>query len=136
MRVAWAGLDAPENVNDIYGYGLSRIENFVPFADYEDDVNALKFKGDYKKISCWTYDDNHNQEKCASEDEIKKLLNDNELLIERYKSLYTYDVFGWGDISLYPAKGELLIKLNNLRNAGHVIDVVNGHGDQAIALWI
>jgi hypothetical protein len=142
FRVAWAGIGAPEDVSDIYDYGLNLIETNTQPAEEK----ILKLQYDESNFHCWakqsaesvTIPNSQAKKECESTTFPLNELQENKKLIERYLTFYNHKNVSSGDRWTYPntGAGRTLIGVHKLLFAWWIEQTRRGNGDQAIQLWI
>ncbi|PPD56750.1 MAG: hypothetical protein CTY10_02590 [Methylotenera sp.] len=137
LAVTISGINAPIGT-DITSHGRLVIDA------YESDLFSsslkskviksisIKFTGKREEFDCWLNDGvSKTAEICASEDRIRKLLEENKLLIERYKKLYQMP--SWqGSIQF---GGQSLLDINRLLVADIKLGVDSGSAEAAYQKW-
>jgi hypothetical protein len=135
VYVAWAGLYAPADVQDIYDYGLKVISGEIEW----DEENALLFQGDRSLFSCHGQQrpQKKEDEPCANADDIREAYELNRQLITRYKTFYRYGRHDMaGKVNIPSARGQGIISMHRLFAAYWPLLAEAGHGDEALEAWV
>lgn len=108
---------------------------FIPAKDEFDSIpNKITFHGSLKNTECWV--DNtldRSSEECLLQDQVKVLINTNQLLLKRYKKLSDYDRYV--DVPFYLGDPGLQIKTHSLFLLDLVLEA-RSNPDKAARAWI
>lgn len=137
LAVAISGINAPFGT-DIISHG--RFVNNVFQIDLLssslkrkmiDDI-GIKFTGKREEFDCWVDDvTSKTAENCASKERIHKLLEENKILIGRYKKLY--QIPNWQGLT--SSGGQTLLDINKLLFADIKLDIDSGNYEVAYQKW-
>lgn len=138
IAVAISGITAPAG-SDVFEFGRF-ILNTYKNTENNDDVkklisqkDSLAFVGNAEELDCWFYSENQqlkNDESCADEARIRKLLADNKVLLNRYFDLYKLPYFqGVSKNNL------IMIQINDLLQAEIRLDANQLQFDVAFEKW-
>ncbi len=134
--VGWSGLYAPAGTKDIYDYGLKVINNEIEW----DRDKALSFKGRTDNLHFFHENPlatNIERRAATPEKEILQLAQDNQELIARYKSFYSYSNFDRNNLRATPERrAQNLIDINMLL-ANQWVSMAQDHdnADKALQEW-
>ena len=96
-----------------------------------DDI-GIKFTGKRGEFDCWVDDvTSKTAENCASKERINKLLEENKILIGRYKKLY--QIPNWKGLT--SSGGQTLLDINKLLFADIKLDIDAGKYEVAYQKW-
>ena len=139
------GINAPEGhdphafANFIWDTKPERTEPFYdPNTGEELKLITLKeFTPNNITFECWTSQDYEPYEHsvCATEEQIREILTENALILDRYTLLWRYKRF-YHDTLYGFARGQEMISVNDLRNAQLALMARDGQADKALDIWV
>lgn len=134
----WAGIYAPEGTEDLYAYGLERVE--LDLEEDDIDQKALRFKTSdvIWKQFCFRQIDFRTRDNCDQDVALQSLLNEQKILLDRYRDLYRkHDLkMSVGDKLGVPGTyGQDIIALHRLLVLQWIEMAKNGQAIEAINEW-
>lgn len=127
VRVAWAGLLAPEGTEDIYEYGLKIYKGEI------EGTWELEFKGEISRDYFLGYERDRDLPSAVY---IETLYNDNKELLDRYYTFYNYKNFGADNTLTSYGSGQRLITIHRFLYLYWEELAQNGKGEEAIEWWL
>ena len=137
ITVAISGINAPAGTGIIdHGrYVIDAYQNEILSSELKNKIFKdieIKFTGKREELDCWLYDDLiKTTENCASNERVRALLQENKLLIERYKRLY--QIPSWQ--GLCSSGGQTLLDIIRLLVADIKLDINAGNAELAYSKW-
>ena len=137
LAVAISGINAPVGT-DIISHGRFVIDAFkIELLSSSlkrkmiSDI-GIKFTGKREELDCWLDKELIKTSKnCAAKERIRELLEENKLLIGRYKKLY--QITGWQGVT--NSGGQALLDINRLLVADIKLDIDAGNFEAAYQKW-
>lgn len=148
-HVYYIGLTAPRHV-DPKKFGDALYNQKIDWEAWADDDEKadvdfsvdgkpqIKFQGNPDTLECWIEQKPDPEKPCASEVELKKLIEQNNIGLNRLRELSGYAIYE-NNLSFgveTPKTSELFMDLNALLYAQLVYQSQNGQRDQGIQEWI
>ena len=99
-------------------------------------VTLTEFTPNNLTFECWTSQDYEPNEYtiCATEEQIREILTENALILDRYTLLWPYKRF-YQDTLYGFARGQEMIQINDLRNAQLALMARDGQAAEALDIW-
>lgn len=126
VHIAWAGLNAPAGVKDIYEYGLKVTQGKIKGARHIEFVGEVEDKYDF-------YNDDREVPPKAY---VEEIYSNNKELIERYIGLYSYKNYGSSNTLGGHAYGQDLIEIHRFLPLYWEYLAREGQGEKAIEWWL
>lgn len=137
IALAISGINAPAGT-DMISHGrlvINTDQNDLLNSDFKTQlINSIgiKFTGKREELDCWLDDAlQKTPDNCASKQRIRELLEENKLLIGRYKKLY--QITSWQGIT--HSGGQTLLDVNRLLAADIKLDIDTGKVEAAYQKW-
>ncbi len=135
ISTALAGISAPVG-KDIFAHGkqtqVLTLENFKSKNVANTKLsNEIEFVGNTEQLECWQLTvEKETPQNCMSANELKRVLQGNQILLDRYISIL--DLHHWQGMD---GRLQQAININRLIAAKIKLDAVEGKTEQAFDLW-